>query len=1196
MKEPSCKRVFSALALLCALAFAMFAQSERGSISGEVRDSTGAVMPGVRVTLTDLDTNTTSTATTNDAGGFTFPNLPVGRFVLRAQKEGFRPAVVSNITVNASASVRADVTLEIGATQQAVEVQAAAAQLQTEDAKTSSTVTNKMVDQLPLVVGGTLRSPFDLASLTPESKNVGGDNGFVLGGGQAASYGTTLDGVSTNTARALSMSWVSSNAPSLEAVTEFTVDSNGFKAEYGHAGGGVMTFVSKSGTNDYHGSAYEFLRNNDFDANRFFSNRAGLPRAIYKQNDFGASAGGPIWIPKLYNGHNKSFFFFAYEGFRNRAGATAFTTTVPTPEMYNGDFSKWVDASGKQIPIYDPTTQTTGANGVVTRTPFPNNQIPKNLFDPLAVKALSVFQAGAGPLMPNTGAAPGTVGYVNNNYNVASGSQVSPINKLSIKGDHIFSERDRISGYYGYDRESLVPGPDGPSTLPGLYTNYNDLRQDSDVVRFSWDHTFSPTKFNHFYAGGNNWRQNHNPPQEYIGNWKDKLCLPNVPDCNQNLLNLTFSNGYGGWGGNANNGSENTVYAFNDDFTWIRGAHTFKFGGMFQLTHYNGFGRQCVSGCVGFSFTETGLPGNTNLSSGGNPFASFLLGYADSGQLDTVRFIGQQWPYYAGYFQDDWRISPKLTINLGLRWETQLPPTGLEDRWADFSPTTPNPAANNIPGAVIFAGSGQGRQGSRTLADSYFKAFGPRFGFAYSLNSKTVIRGGYGRSFGQIQTTTGSAHNMGNTLTQTFSNGSNGIQPTFLLNQGLPAWTAPPFINPSVSNGSSVSWWQGSEATRPPEDNNFNLSIQRQLTSSIVLEGSYNAVIGSHLVSGLLNYNQVNPAYLNQYGASLLTSPINSPAAVAAGFTPPFPGFQQLWGSRATVAQALRPFPQYTTIDTAAGQGDHSGHSTYHSGIIKLEKRYTNGLTFQTSYVFSKLLTDSDSYWPGTACPGVGGYLGLTPNAGCTQAANFYNRSLEKSIGEYDITHNFKLGLVYDLPFGKGHKMLNHGIGAAILGGWHVSSINYYASGTPVTVNTTVSQPIFGGRQVAYVNSYNGWQPNFNGSFDPSVNNFFVPYGTGPFPTQGPGTNLSGIGNVTRFNPKLRYFPNLNENMSVAKSIPIKEQIRLDFRAEAFNIFNRVRFGTGSLTLQDPNFGHLTSNGDLLNTPRQLQLALKLYF
>jgi hypothetical protein len=376
--------------LLACVATALFGQSERGTITGTVADSTGAVVPKARVIVTNLATKLVSESQSNDAGGYTAASLPVGPYTVRVEKEGFRPVVRSGIELNAASTVRVDVTLEVGTAVQTVEVSASAQLLSTESAKTSVTVTNKLVDELPLVVGGTLRSPFDLAALTPEAKNLGGDDGFVLGGGQGAGYGTTLDGISANTTRALQLSWVSSNAPSLEAVTEFTVDTNGFKAEYGHASGGVMTFSSKSGTNSLHGSVYEFLRNNDLDANRFFSNRSGTPRAIYKQHDFGFAAGGPVWIPKLYNGKDKTFFFFAYEGFRNRAGATAYSTTVPTAEMYNGDFSKWVDQTGKVIPIYDFGTQATDASGRVTRQPFPNNQIPTNRFDPLATKAIEL--------------------------------------------------------------------------------------------------------------------------------------------------------------------------------------------------------------------------------------------------------------------------------------------------------------------------------------------------------------------------------------------------------------------------------------------------------------------------------------------------------------------------------------------------------------------------------------------------------------------------------------------------------------------------------------------------------------------------------------------------------------------------------------------------------------------------------------
>ena len=860
-------------ALSLALISVLFAQSDRGTITGAVRDASGAVIAAATVVVTNRATNVANTLTTNEVGEYTVGSLPAGLYDIRIEKSGFRPSEERALTLSAATTVRADATLEVGTSTQAVEVQASSVNIHTEDAKSSVTIDNKLVNDLPLVVGGAVRSPFDLATLTPEAKNLGGDNGFALGGGQVASYGTSLDGVSTNTTRALSVSWVSSNAPSIEAITEFTVDTNGFKAEYGHAAGGIMTFTSKSGTNALHGSAYEFLRNNAFDANNFFNNSAGrnsdgsLKRQapIYKQNDFGLTVGGPVYLPKLYHGKNKTFFFFSYEGFRNRNGATGTATTVPTPEMYTGDFSNWVTSAGKQIPIYDPTTQVTNPDGTVTRQVFPGNKIPASKFSPAALQAIGVFQS-SGVLKPNNGATPGTAAYVNNNYLITNGSQVQPVNKWSIKGDHLFNERHRISGYYGNDREAYTPGPEGPATLPGLYTNYNDQHQQSDVLRFSWDWTFSPTKFNHFYAGGNNWRQNHDSPQEYIGNWKSKFCLGGVPDCNQNLVNFNFSNGYGGWGGTANNGSENTIYSYNDDFTWIRGKHTIKLGGMYQLSHYNGLGRQCISGCATFSYTETGVPGGTDSNAGGNPFASLLLGYADTGSIDTVRFIGQQWPYYAGYIQDDWRITPKLVLNLGLRWEVQLPPTGLDDKWSDFSPTTPNPAAGNIPGALIYAGTGPGRQGSRTLADSFFDAFGPRLSFAYSKDAKTVIRGGYALSYGAITTVSGSTHQRGFTQTYTAPQGSGGITPAFTLDGGFPAYPIPPFINPSFANGDNIPWWQGKEATRPPEFNNFNLSLQRQIGSSMVVEASYNGVMGSHLQTQLLNYDQVPTRYLTAFG------------------------------------------------------------------------------------------------------------------------------------------------------------------------------------------------------------------------------------------------------------------------------------------------------------------------------------------
>jgi hypothetical protein len=346
--------------------------------------------------------------------------------------------------------------------------------------------------------------------------------------------------------------------------------------------------------------------------------------------------------------------------------------------------------------------------------------------------------------------------------------------------------------------------------------------------------------------------------------------------------------------------------------------------------------------------------------------------------------------------------------------------------------------------------------------------------------------------------------------------------------------------------------------------------------------------LGSHLQTELLQYNDINPSYLTAFGTvaqsiTVLNSLVGSATANAAGVFAPFPGFNTLWGSRATVAQALRPYPQYSYIDTYAGQGDHSGHSTYHAMIATFSKRVTHGVTVQTSFALSKILTDSDTAW------GNGVY-----------AANFFDRGLEKSIGQFDVKNDFKFSGIYDLPFGKGMTYFHTGPAAWIIGNWRLAGILVYDSGTPVAISTSLTLPYYPSgapaRVPAYVTSYQGWQPSYSGGFDPGKDNFFVPYQTGPFPLQGTGTALNGIGNVTRYNPDLRLFPNLNENISVTRSFPIREKTRLEFRAEAFNIFNRVRFGTGSTQLQSQTFGVLTGSGSQINTPRQLQLALKLYF
>lgn len=1151
------------LLLTLVLAGAVFAQQDRGSITGVVKDTTGALIPNAAVTATRIETNTTLKTVTTASGDYSFPTVDIGTYSVRVEQQGFKTAIAKDVVVSASIAARIDITLEVGATQQSVEVSAAGVQVQTENARIQTAVANRLVDQLPLVVGGQLRSPFDLALLAPEVKapNNANDN-FAIGGGQAATYGVSLDGVSSNTGRALQTQWAAMNTPSLDAISEFTVDSNGFKAEYGRAQGGQMSFVSKGGTNEYHGNLFEFLRNDALDAG--FYNKA-TRKPVYKQHDFGGTFGGPISIPKLYNGKNKSFFFVSYEGFRNREGANPSFLSVAPKEFYDGNFTNWVDNAGRQIPIFDPLT---GGSG--TRSPFPNNQVPQSRFDPI-FRALSPIGQTA---LPNiAGLVAGTSAYVRNNY-VQTGTQVAPWDKFSIRGDQNLSANHRLSGYFSRNTRSTAPGAAGPIGLPGFLNGGNFNNTISRQYRMSWDWTISANKINRFYAGGNDWREINRALAVGAQNWKDKVCLANVPDCNNNLLNVSIAD-FTSWGGPSDNGSDNAVYSFNDDFSWVKGKHTIKIGGMYEMVNYSGFGQQNIMGQASFNRRVTGQLGDL-ANATGSGFASLLLGGAVTGNIHTPRYIAQRFPYYGGYFQDDWRVNNRLTLNFGMRYDVNVSPYAANDQYSDFNPTRPNPGANGRLGALVFAGTGEGREGRRRLVDTWYGGWGPRLSMAYSLNEKTVIRAGAARTFGAVRAVGGSTHFQGFVqIYDTPQVDPQGFVPTFYLGNGFPAWPKPPFLTPDFNNYNSQPWWQGNEVSRAPENLTYTFNIQRQLNNNTVFEVGYNFVRGTHLQAGLLNYNQLDyrnlPAALSPFTASgrtLLNSAISSTAAVAAGVQKPFASFRD----NLSVAWALRPYPQYSTIDTAGGNGDRSGSSAYHAVVLKLEKRYSSGLTFLTSYVYSKIITNADSAWVGGA------------------AMDMYNRQLEMSIGQFDQTHNLKFSYLYELPFGKGKKyMSGGGLANVLLGGWRLGGVQTYSSGTPVGIGTTVSFPIFAGANRPTISTYEGWRTQVSGDrFDPFKETYI---NRAVFPDQ----PTDRFGNMTRYNPNFRFLPNLTENFSLAKDFNFTEKVRLNLRGEAFNAFNRTQWGPvgGAQTLQDPNFGIWRNQ---INQPRRMQIALKLYF
>jgi len=417
----SLRRTTVAAVIILATLVTLPAQTTTGSITGRIADSSQAAMPGVELAAASADTGLERRTTSNHEGLYTFALIPPGVYQVTAQAKGFRSATRS-AQLLVSQTLRVDFALEVGTVSEAVEVSAVVNQIQTENSKIVSSVTNKMVDELPLVVGGAMRSPFDLALITPEANLAQGvgdaDTSLSIGGGQASAYGATLDGVTVLTTSSNRIGGSALNTPSVDAITEFAVESNGFKAEFGRGQGGSITFSSKSGTNEFHGTAYEFLRNNSLDARRFFEDKRG----VYKQHDFGWSLGGPVHIPKIYNGRSRTFFFASMEWFRNRIGATSQRLTVPTEEMYGGDFSRWVDAQGRVLPVYDPATTKPNPSGAGSiRTPFAGNRIPVNRFANLSRGILNVIN-----IRPNVSATPGTGDYVRDNYINNAGTQQEP--------------------------------------------------------------------------------------------------------------------------------------------------------------------------------------------------------------------------------------------------------------------------------------------------------------------------------------------------------------------------------------------------------------------------------------------------------------------------------------------------------------------------------------------------------------------------------------------------------------------------------------------------------------------------------------------------------------------------------------------------------------------------------------------------
>lgn len=1164
------KRLASTFAiLLLASAVCLHGQTTNGSIQGTVTDPSGSAVGAANVTGRNLDTGLSITTVTTDAGLYSLANLPPGRYTVTIEGPNLKKYSREGVTVQTGATVALDVQMQLGAVSENITVNADASQLETATSDIGATVETSLVSNLPLEVSGTIRNPVQFITLIPGFVgNVGNDPGsnstddFKVNGGQEGGTDVLVDGVS--------ISLVSPNTQwnkgvSTEGVQEFKVLQSNFSPEYGESGDGIVSLTMKSGTNELHGSVYDFLRNRAFDANSWVNNTAGQPKSVNTQNDFGATAGGPIRIPHLYNGRDKTFFFFDYEGFRFRTGGTSLTS-VPNEAFRKGDFSALLPA----IQLYDPTTHAAIPGDILTNDPN---------FKPSAVMT-KVFA-----LLPATNG-----GLTNNVVNTSVNSTTA--NLYDVKVDHIISDKQRISGGFDYDNTNTG----GTSNLGPIFGSVTP--QSTRYARFSDNYIFTPSLVNQFLFGFS--RRFRGEVSNGLGEgWPAKIGLTGVQNTTFPCIKFTGTPYEGLLNNCGDSQFADNVYQLNDSVSWVKGKHNMKFGGEVRMLQFNVRRLTQSSGEFDFNAAETSLNGV-----GGDPVASSLFGLVNTSTLNYGAFSGVRYKDFSFYAQDTYKLRPRLTLNYGLRYDYDLPATEAFNRFSAVDPTLANPGAGNILGAYTYFGTGSGRNGRTRPQDTYTKAFGPRVGFAYSINDKTVFRGGYGIFYEPLKEGSfADQDGLGffNRQTITPTNGGpiqidNGVTRIF------PA--SGPFT-PDGQNGSNGVILVPASSGRPADIQTWNLDIQRQITTNMIISVAYVGSKGTHLPALNIIPNQVNPSFLS-LGNELtmnVTCLANGtcPNAIADGVKLPYPTFT------GEINQALRPFPQYGDFNQEDNSftPDRTGNSTYNAMQMQVDKRFSQGLSFLVSYTVSKNLTDADS-----SGPGVSGFIGTNEFIG----QNSYQRSAEKAVSELDVPQTLVASFFYELPVGHGKRYLSEGgLMDRVVGGWYVSGIASYKSGTPTEVygpcGGTAGDVLFAGCHftgAARVNVIPGVSETNKSSFNPMTTPFWNP---AAFSQPAPFT----FGNEPRSLSSARTFGSKDEDFSLGKKTRLfGEKATIDFRAEFFNLINRHIYEPsvgnpqinspfiplGAPGCNGPNQRFACGFGAITNAsgPRTIQFALKIAY
>ncbi|MFN8009480.1 MAG: TonB-dependent receptor [Terriglobia bacterium] len=1144
---------------------ALFGQSYYGSLRGLVHDPNGAIIPNVKVTLTDKATNISRETITNSDGEYVFSLVvPSSVYAVTAEVSGFKKFEQTGIVITPAGQVTVDLNLAIGNLSETVEVTASDVQplLVTSTGNNGQVMTRQQLSELPDFGRNLFTFSNKIAQNVipvgnPSSSGMQTQSAVALttvAGGMLWQNSFLIDGVNTTAWFGLPVI-----IPSLEAVDEMKVQLNTYDGEMGRTGGGVFNTTLKSGTNDLHGSLYGGIRRTAWDANLFFNNAAGRPLSPIPNNTLAGSVGGPVYIPKLFDGRNRVFFFAAAEGYDDSVAASA-TYYVPTAQERVGDFSQTkVKVGNALVPvtIYDPLSTVRNADGTYTRTPFPNAIIPRDRINAVGQNIANYY--------PLPGSAPAYYGAPDVTFGVSQVSKARQyIGKLDVQLFKWWMVTLSLMR-----QQTVAPGPNFFGTMASNQQWRLDRTANATAVNNQF--VINPTTVVAVRYGFNRFPNVFYTTSEVAGFDPTSLGFPSsyvkqMMGTKFPLITLStimagdqLSNGNGSW----NNYVNNTVSAI---VSRSQGRHSLKAGFDWRKMLVQGYGYGDMAGSFSFNgiFTQSS-PVSPQAATGAD-LADLLLGYPSSGTTSIAQKLTDYSHYYAAYIQDDFRVNAKLTLNFGLRWERETGLQEIENRlYVNFDKTAKNPLAAGVSGinpqgVLVFAGQGGA---NLYVGDPNLNKVSPRVGFAYQINPKTVVRGGYGIIRAPQQTPGSPLAPASFTAVSPYIASVDGFAtPANSLTNPYPTGLQQPLGTSQGSMtgiGQNVTVWN--PTSQSPKIQQYSLEVQRELPYSIVVSAGYLGTRGTHLTgstAGLdLNQNVLDPSYFSL--GSALNTPVANPFYGHGGTgvigTPTVPQYQ-----------LLLPFPTYGAVTF---QSTDLNHSNYNSMVIRAQKRFSQGLMVNT------MMTWARSFDLASA--------GNVQMPGPSGVQNPYNPYAEYAASNWQAPLVWSLMFSYELPVGKNKKFqIDNKVADYLIGGWQFNGVAAFRGGFPLSITQTPNRNSSYGYPSQRPNA-TGVSPVTDGTLEERLRNYINPAAFVAAPQ-------FTYGNLTRYIPM--YGPGMaNWDLSLFKTVPIYERLRLQFRCELLNAFNTPLFNGPNTTFGSGSFGQITSQA---NTSRQLQLAMRL--